>query len=165
MPWRRCADCRSMRNDALCLARANHEGSEIMKETPQEYTKRILAKVKGLDPLKVEARTAKKLENLIKGVPTSKLRKRPAPKKWSVAEILAHLADSEIARSWRIRQILGAPRNVDSGLRSKRLGRRRPLRKTRPKEVPRSVSGIARSKPCLTEIVVTRAVEISRRPR
>jgi len=80
-----------------------------MNETPQEYTQRMLGNVKGLDPLKVEAGTAKKLERLIQGVPASKLRKRPAPGKWSVAEILAHLAESEIVRGWRMRQILGAP--------------------------------------------------------
>ena len=75
-----------------------------MKETPQEYTRRILGHVEGQDPLKVEARTAMKLERLINGVPASKLRKRPAPGKWSVAEILAHLADSEIVRGWRMRR-------------------------------------------------------------
>ena len=80
-----------------------------MKETPQEYTKRMLGNVEGVNPLKVEAGTAKKLERLLKGVPASKLRERPAPEKWSVAEILAHLADSEIVRGWRMRQILGAP--------------------------------------------------------
>jgi hypothetical protein len=80
-----------------------------MKETPQEYTRRILANVAGQDPLKVEAATAKKLNRLIKGVSAAKLRRRPASGRWSVAEILAHLADSEIARSWRMRQILGAP--------------------------------------------------------
>ena len=80
-----------------------------MNETPQEYTQRMLGNVKGLDPLKVEAGTAKKLERLVQGVPASKLRKRPAPGKWSVAEILAHLAESEIVRGWRMRQILGAP--------------------------------------------------------
>jgi hypothetical protein len=80
-----------------------------MKETPQEYTRRILENAQGLDPLKVSAGTANKLARLIQGMPASKLRKRPAPDKWSVAEILAHLADSEIVRSWRIRQILGAP--------------------------------------------------------
>jgi hypothetical protein len=37
------------------------------------------------------------------------LRKRPAPGKWSIVEILAHLADTEIVASWRIRAILGAP--------------------------------------------------------
>ena len=80
-----------------------------MNETPQEYAKRILGNVEGVDPLKVQAGTAKKLERLIKGVPASKLRKRPAPEKWSVGEILAHLADSEIVVGWRLRQILGAP--------------------------------------------------------
>ena len=80
-----------------------------MQETPQEYIQRMLGNAKGLDPLKVEAGTAKKLERLIKGLPASKLRKRPAPGKWSVAEILAHLADSELVRGWRMRQILGAP--------------------------------------------------------
>jgi uncharacterized damage-inducible protein DinB len=80
-----------------------------MIETPQEYTQRMLQNSKGLNPLKVEAGTAKKLERLIRGVSASKLRKRPAPGKWSVGEILAHLADSEIVRGWRMRQILGAP--------------------------------------------------------
>lgn len=81
----------------------------MAKETPQEYIRRILGHVEGQDALKVQAATAKKLEKLVKGVPAGKLRKRPAPEKWSVAEILAHLADTEIAGSWRIRLILGAP--------------------------------------------------------
>jgi len=34
------------------------------------------------------------------------LTQRPAPDKWSVAEILAHLADAELAISWRLRQVL-----------------------------------------------------------
>ena len=80
-----------------------------MKETPQEYIKRILANLEGQDPLKVQAGTARKIERIIKGVPASKLRKRPAPEKWSAGEILAHLADTEIVVGWRLRQILGAP--------------------------------------------------------
>jgi hypothetical protein len=80
-----------------------------MKETPQEYIQRILGNVAGQDALKVQAGTAKKLERLLKGVPASRLRKRPAPEKWSVGEILAHLLDAEIVTGWRMRQILGAP--------------------------------------------------------
>jgi len=80
-----------------------------VKETPQEYIKRILANLEGQDPLKVQAGTARKIERIIKGVPASKLRKRPAPEKWSAGEILAHLADTEIVVGWRLRQILGAP--------------------------------------------------------
>jgi len=80
-----------------------------MKETVQEYVQRIQGKLAGQDPLKVQATTAKTLARLIKGATPAKLRKRPAPDKWSVAEILAHLADVEIVVSWRIRAILGAP--------------------------------------------------------
>lgn len=80
-----------------------------MKETPQEYVQRILGYVGAQDPLRIQRRTAKTLEGLIKGTSASRLRKRPAPGKWSIAEILAHLADTEIVASWRIRSILGAP--------------------------------------------------------
>lgn len=80
-----------------------------MKETIEEYVQRIQSKIAGQDPLKVQAATATKLERLIKGATPAKLRKRPAPEKWSAAEILAHLADAEIVASWRLRSILGAP--------------------------------------------------------
>jgi hypothetical protein len=80
-----------------------------MRETPQQYTQRIVGHMAGKQPLAVQAATAKKLEGLIKGVSTGKLRKRPAPDKWSVSEILAHLAEAEIVGAFRMRLILGAP--------------------------------------------------------
>jgi hypothetical protein len=80
-----------------------------MKETAQQYIRRITAHVEGKQPLSVLAGTAKKLEQLIKGVPTSKLRKRPAADKWSASEIAAHLGDAEIVIGFRMRLILGAP--------------------------------------------------------
>jgi len=80
-----------------------------MKETPQEYIQRMLGQLSGQNPLKVQSTTAKKLERLVKGKPAAKLRKRPAPDKWSVTEILAHLGDTEIVVGWRMRSILGAP--------------------------------------------------------
>jgi hypothetical protein len=84
-------------------------GTGDMKETPQEYIQRILGNLAGQDGLKVQAATAKKLERLVKGAPAAKLHKRPAPDKWSVVEILAHLGDAEIVIGWRMRSILGAP--------------------------------------------------------
>lgn len=80
-----------------------------MSETPQQYTQRMLANAERQDPIKVQSATNKKLTRLTKGVSTAKLRKRPAPGKWSVTEILAHLADVEIVVGWRLRSILGAP--------------------------------------------------------
>ncbi len=80
-----------------------------MKETVPQYIQRVTGYVEGKEPLAVQAATAKKLERLIKGVPSRKLRKRPAPDQWSVSEILAHLADTEIVGGFRMRLILGAP--------------------------------------------------------
>jgi hypothetical protein len=80
-----------------------------MAETAQEYRKRITDHVGTQDPVKLQAAAHKKISRLLKGVPASKLRKRPAPGKWSVAEIAAHLADVEIVVAYRMRVILGAP--------------------------------------------------------
>jgi len=80
-----------------------------MKETVQEYIQRIQGKVAGKKPVQVQGAAAQKIAKLIKGVAPAKLKKRPAPEKWSVAEIIAHLADAEIAVGWRMRSILGAP--------------------------------------------------------
>ena len=80
-----------------------------MSETIPQYVERILGYAEGQKPLKIQSASAKKLERLLKGVPAAKLRKRPAPDKWSVAEIMAHFADSEIVTSFRLRQILGTP--------------------------------------------------------
>src|SRR6202022_58093 len=59
--------------------------------------------------VKVQAGTGKKIERLVKGSAASRLRKRPAPDKWSVVEIVAHLADTEIGVACRGRSLRRAP--------------------------------------------------------
>jgi uncharacterized damage-inducible protein DinB len=78
-----------------------------MQETPQQYTQRILGYSEGKEPLRVQQATAKKLGALTRGLNKKQLTRRPAPGKWSIAEILAHLADAEIVLAWRMRLILG----------------------------------------------------------
>jgi DinB family protein len=80
-----------------------------MNETAQQYIERITAHVEGKQPLAMQAATAKKLDRLINGVPAGRLRERPAAGKWSVNEIVAHLADAELVIAFRMRLILGAP--------------------------------------------------------
>jgi DinB superfamily len=80
-----------------------------MPETPQEYRKRMLGQLEGQNAVKLQSSTPKKLERLVKGVPQRKLRNRPAPAKWSISEIVAHLGDTELVVGYRIRMILGAP--------------------------------------------------------
>ena len=70
-----------------------------------EYVSRLLALVEGKDPIAVQTETPAALARLIASVPQEKLNRPPAPGKWSSAVIVAHLAEAEIALSWRYRQI------------------------------------------------------------
>lgn len=77
-----------------------------MQETPQQYTQRILGLLSGEEPLDVQRETANNLAKLIKPLNKKQLSQRPAPGKWSITEILAHLADGEIVLSWRMRLVI-----------------------------------------------------------
>jgi uncharacterized damage-inducible protein DinB len=79
-----------------------------MQETSQQYTQRILGYIEGKETMEILAATPRKLARLVKGVSRKKLSQRPGSNKWSVTEILAHLADSEIVYGYRIRLILAA---------------------------------------------------------
>jgi uncharacterized damage-inducible protein DinB len=80
-----------------------------MQETVEQYRKRMLSHLEGRDPLKLQAAAPAKLAKLLKGLSPAKARKRPAPGKWSIAEIVAHIADTELVGGYRIRAILGEP--------------------------------------------------------
>jgi len=106
--WRIPADlCRKRASTSRYDAVVAYEGN--MSLTPQQYTERILGQLEGRQPLSVLAATAATLDRLIGSVPAAALRSRPAPQKWAVNEILAHLADAEIVIAFRIRSILGSP--------------------------------------------------------
>lgn len=72
----------------------------------EAYKARIASFIQGKDPLAVQRETVNVLQQLIAGVPESKLSQRPAPDKWSVSELLAHFADAEVVSTWRYRQML-----------------------------------------------------------
>jgi hypothetical protein len=78
-----------------------------MQETAEQYISRIVGYVEGQDAIKVQRATAGKLKKLTAGLTPSQLTWRPEPTKWSIAEIIAHLADAEIVVSWRMRSIIG----------------------------------------------------------
>jgi DinB superfamily len=80
-----------------------------MAETAEQYRKRMLGHLEGRHPLKLQSEAPKRLAKLLKGVSLAKARKRPAPGKWSIAEIVAHIADTELVGGYRIRAILGQP--------------------------------------------------------
>lgn len=76
-----------------------------MPDTP-DYLARIREQAQGKDLLSTQAQSPELLTQLIAGVSVERLTARPAPGKWSVAEILAHLAEDEIATAWRYRQMV-----------------------------------------------------------
>jgi len=79
-----------------------------MIETPQAYTDRIISQLQGRDPWQVLASTPARLRELVDGRTREELSRTPEPSRWSVVQILAHLADAEIVGAWRFRSVLGA---------------------------------------------------------
>jgi hypothetical protein len=75
-------------------------------ETPEQCRRRFAGYVEGKDPLAMQKAAPETLARLIEGVPEEQLRRKPAPQKWSVVEILAHLGEDELTTSWRYRQMI-----------------------------------------------------------
>ncbi|HUJ41209.1 MAG TPA: DinB family protein [Candidatus Acidoferrales bacterium] len=80
-----------------------------MQETPAQYRQRMLKNLEGQDPVKIQAATPARLAKLLRGATRKRLARKPAPGKWSVDEIVAHLSETEIVVGWRMRSIVGAP--------------------------------------------------------
>jgi hypothetical protein len=66
----------------------------------------------GRAPEAIVATTAARLDGLVSAMAPEAADRSPAPGKWSVREILCHLADCEIAFAFRIRQTLAEDRHV-----------------------------------------------------
>jgi DinB superfamily len=77
---------------------------------PQGYRRELLALLGDSDPLDVLAATLRAFEERASGLPAELVNRRPAPREWSVAELLGHLWDAEVAYSFRARAILAQDR-------------------------------------------------------
>lgn len=60
----------------------------------------------GQDPVPVLTSTAQRLRTLTANLTGAQVNARPGPRKWSICETVAHLADCEIVFSFRLRQTL-----------------------------------------------------------
>ncbi len=81
----------------------------VVTDEFRQYIARMKGYVGGRDPLQLMAVHPAKLERAVRGLTKAKLLRRPRPKKWSIQEILAHLADSELVYGWRLRLMLEQP--------------------------------------------------------
>jgi hypothetical protein len=77
-----------------------------MDATPQDYIARMLSFVGDDDPMTILADTPLRLSDLIMTVDPYLRARRPAPARWSVNEIVAHMADAELVTGYRLRMIL-----------------------------------------------------------
>lgn len=59
--------------------------------------------------LRIQGATPAKLQRMVQGLSRAQLRRRPAPRKWSIGEIALHLADVEVSFSFRLRKIVAEP--------------------------------------------------------
>lgn len=80
-----------------------------MAESFEDYRRRVLGYLGSRDPIGVLRRTPKRLADMTIDRGRRELARRPAVGKWSVQEIVAHLADAELAFGWRIRNVVATP--------------------------------------------------------
>jgi len=73
------------------------------------YLARLLAHVGDRDTMEVLAESATQVEAAARRLGPARLRTPWGPGKWTGAQVLAHLADAEIALAFRSRQVLTQP--------------------------------------------------------
>jgi len=62
--------------------------------------------------LEAAEQSPRQIAAAVSGLPDKTLRYKPAPDKWSILEILGHLADMEILYGYRVRQMLADEKPV-----------------------------------------------------
>jgi len=80
-----------------------------MAETFEAYRNRVLSYLGDAEPIGVQRATPSELDRRLRTVAPTELIRRPSPDKWCIAEIVAHLADAELALGWRLRNMLANP--------------------------------------------------------
>lgn len=87
-------------------------------DPPQQrakYAAAVLDLVGGRQPLDVLRETPEAARRAIEGLTPQQLRQAEAPGKWSIAQVLQHLADSDLVWGWRVRLILAQDRPPITG--------------------------------------------------
>ena len=79
-------------------------------EHARAYIAAILDLLGDQDPLVVLRETPNQLNRIVDTTPRHVLARPEAQGKWSMAEVLAHLADSDLVWGWRLRLILAQDR-------------------------------------------------------
>src|SRR5258708_40356180 len=91
----------------------------------REYTTAILDLLGSRDPTGVLGRTAEAIRTAVAGVSDAQMSQPESPGKWSLRQVVQHLADSELVWGYRIRLVLAQERppltGYDQDMWSERL--------------------------------------------
>ena len=79
------------------------------KETAAQYTRSLLDLLGDREPLALQEELVGAVERAVAGLDDATLRTKEAPGKWSVLEVVQHLADTELVYGYRMRMIVGRP--------------------------------------------------------
>ena len=85
------------------------------REEAQDYIASLLAMLGDREPLAVLAELPADVESIVAGLSDAQLRQPEAPGKWSLVEVVQHLADSELVWGWRLRMVLAHDRPALTG--------------------------------------------------
>jgi hypothetical protein len=86
-----------------------------------------------------------RLARAVRSVPRRLVARRPGRGEWSVAEVLCHLADAEIALAFRLRKVAAEPRSVLAAWDQDRWAEGGGYRRTPPREALATFSTLRRS--------------------
>ena len=80
------------------------------KARASAYVRSILALLGDRDPIVVQSRLVRSIRSAIRGLPGRALERPEARGKWSIMQVIRHLADSEVVFGWRLRLVLAEDR-------------------------------------------------------
>jgi hypothetical protein len=101
--------------------------------------------------------TPSQLERRLRDVAPEEWIRRPAPEKWSIAEIVAHLADAELAMGWRLRNMLANP-GVALTWWDEAVWEERLVTRSKRRAFRRGLAGAAREQPATVGVGPARTV-------
>jgi hypothetical protein len=95
-------------------------------EQAEAYTRALIELVGDRDPLEILGTSSLRLRGLLQGPSVEEVSRPEAPGKWSVRQVVRHLADSEVVWGYRLRMVLGQDRppltGYDQDSWARRLG-------------------------------------------
>ncbi len=85
------------------------------KEAAAQYVQALMDLLGNRDPFKVQSELYDALVSEVTGLDDVLLRRQEAPGKWSIIQVVQHLADSELVYGYRIRMVLTQDRPAIQG--------------------------------------------------